>query len=80
MEANYANGLAGLLSPLFPHDAVEVQRRRAKVLSRMISFGLDYAWIDGAWDEDAAQIVKRAAVAALSSEIRAARVAAGSAR
>ena len=80
LESDYAKGLAGLLSPLFPHDSVRVQERRAKVLSRMISFGLDYAWVDGSWDEEAAQIVKRTAVAALSAEIRAARVAAGSAR
>ncbi len=80
LESDYARGLAGLLSPLFPHDSVAVQERRAKVLSRMISFGLDYAWVDGTWDEEAAQIVKRTAVAALSAEIRVARVAAGSAR
>lgn len=77
LELEYARGLAGLLSPLFPHDPVEVQERRAVVLARMIAFGLDCAWHLGKWDESAAQIVKRTAVAALAAEIRAARVAAG---
>lgn len=78
LELEYARGLAGLLSPLFPHDPVEVQERRAVVLARMIAFGLDCSWHLGSWDESAAQIVKRTAVAGLAAEIRAARVAAGS--
>lgn len=80
LELEYARGLAGLLSPLFPHDPVEVQERRAVVLARMIAFGLDCTWHNGAWDDQAAQIVKRAAVAALAAEMRAARVTAGSLR
>lgn len=80
LELEYARGLAGLLSPLFPHDPVEVQERRAVVLARMIAFGLDCTWHNGAWDDQAAQIVKRAAVAALAAEMRAARVTASSLR
>jgi AcrR family transcriptional regulator len=80
LELEYARGLAGLLSPLFPHDPVQTQERRAVVLARMIAFGLDCTWHQGAWDESAAQIVKRTAVAGLAAEIRAARVAAGSLR
>ena len=78
LELEYARGLAGLLSPLFPHDAQADQVRRAVVLARMVAFGLDCAWQDGRWDEPTAQIVKRGAVAALSAEISAASVAAGS--
>jgi len=80
LELEYARGLAGLLSPLFAHDPVEVQERRAVVLARMIAFGLDCAWNTGSWDEEAAQIVKRSAVASLAAEIRASRSAAALAR
>lgn len=73
LELEYARGLAGLLSPLFPHEAQQVQERRAIVLARMMAFGLDCAWKQGEWDESAAQIVKRSAVAALAAEIAAAK-------
>ena len=66
-----------MLSPLFPHDSVAIQERWAVILSRMINFGLDCAWFGGTWDEDAALVVKRAALAALGAEIAAARVASG---
>ena len=79
LELEYARGVAGLLSPLFPHDPVDVQERRAVVLSRMIAFGLDCMWIDGNFDEQAAEIVKRTAVAGLAAEISAARVRSGAA-
>ena len=78
LELEYARGIAGLLSPLFPHDAVQVQERRAVILSRMIAFGLDCGWFGGTWDQDAALVVKRAAIASLAAEIHAARVTAGS--
>lgn len=80
LEREYARGVAGLLSPLFPHDPVEVQERRAVVMSRMIAFGLDCVWLDGEFDAKAAEIVKRAAVASLAAEINAARVRSGAAR
>ncbi len=80
LEQEYARGVAGLLSPLFPHDSVQVQERRAVILSRMIAFGLDCAWFSGKWDQAAADLVKRSAVAALAAEIAAAKVAAGSRR
>lgn len=73
LELEYARGVAGLLSPLFPHDPVDVQERRAIVLARMTAFGLDCGWRTGVWDEEAAQIVKRSVVAALAAEIQAAR-------
>lgn len=76
LELEYARGIAGRLSPLFPHDSVRVQERRAVILSRMIAFGLDCAWFGGVWDEDAAQVVKRSAVAALAAEVGASRIAA----
>ena len=72
LEREYARGVAGLLSPLFPKDPVSVQERRAVILSRMIAFGLDCAWRTGVWELDSALVVKRAAVAALQAEIDAA--------
>lgn len=78
LEMEYARGVAGLLSPLFPHDTQAHQERRALVLSRMIAFGLDTAWVGGVFNEESAQIVKRTAIAGLAAEINAARVAAGS--
>lgn len=80
LELEYARGLAGLLSPLFPHDTQAVQERRAVVLARMIAFGLDCTWHNGSWDDEAANIVKRSALASLGAEIAAARLAAGSKR
>lgn len=78
LESQYARGVAGLLSPLFPKEPRETQEQRALVLSRMISFGLDYAWIGGTFSDEAALVVKRTAVAGLAAEINAARVSAGS--
>ncbi len=80
LEREYARGVAGLLSPLFPHDSVKVQEQRAVIMSRMIAFGLDCAWFGGSWDQDSAELVKRSAIAALAAEITAARIAAGSRR
>lgn len=77
LELQYARGVAGLLSPLFPHEPRLVQERRALVLTRMISFGLDAAWVGGVFNGEAALIVKRTAVAGLSAEIDAARVVEG---
>ncbi|MHB0928474.1 MAG: TetR/AcrR family transcriptional regulator [Candidatus Nanopelagicales bacterium] len=80
LELEYARGLAGLLSPLFPHDSTKVQERRAAILARMMAFGLDCAWFGGVWDPQSAEVVKRSIVAALASEINAARLQAGSRR
>lgn len=77
LEMQYARGVAGLLSPLFPQEPRESQEKRALILSRMIAFGLDYAWIGGNFSQEAANVVKRTAVAGLAAEISAARVAAG---
>ena len=74
LELEYARGVAGLLSPLFPHERVDVQEGRAVVLARMIAFGLDCAWHHGEWDDSAAQLVKRSAIAALAAEVEHARV------
>lgn len=80
LEREYARGVAGLLSPLFPHDSIAVQERRAVILSRMIAFGLDCAWFGDGWDQESAELVKRSALAALAAEINATKVAAGSRR
>ena len=80
LELDYARGVAGLLSPLFPHEPQAVQEQRALILSRMVAFGLDYAWFNKTFDIAAAQTVKRIAVAGLASEIAASRAAAGSSR
>ena len=80
LEIQYARGVAGLLSPLFPHESQDAQEKRALIMSRMISFGLDYAWIGGTFSDEAAMVVKRTAVAGLAAEINAARVAAGTLR
>lgn len=80
LEMEYARGVAGLLSPLFPGEPRETQEERALVLSRMIAFGLDYAWFHGTFNDVAAATVKRIAVAGLAAEITASRAAAGSRR
>ena len=80
LEMEYARGVAGLLSPLFPGESQPTQEERALVLSRMIAFGLDYAWFHGAFNEMAAATVKRIAVAGLAAEITASRASTGAGR
>lgn len=75
LEFEYARGVAGLLSPLFPQDPKSLQEQRAMILCRMIAFGLDNAWIGGRFSEAAAAVVRRTAVAGLAAEISAARAA-----
>ena len=79
LELEYARDVAALLSPLFPHDTQAAQELRALIISRMIAFGLDYAWFNGVFDDAAANTVKRVAVAGLAAEIAAARAASGTA-
>lgn len=73
LELEYARGVAGLLSPLFPKESKAFQERRAMVLCRMIAFGLDNCWVDGGFNESAAAVVKRTAIAGLAAEVSAAR-------
>ena len=72
LEFEYARGVAGLLSPLFPQEPKHVQEQRAMVLCRMIAFGLDNAWVGGVFSDSAAAVVRRTAVAGLAAEIGAA--------